>query len=105
MYIRQQGKKPALRSLMVDPGWTKALGGEFDKPYMSKLQDFLESEWRGSTAIFPPPAFIFRAFNACPLDRVKVVIIGQDPYHDVGQAMGLCFSVPQVSEEFHTQFV
>lgn len=86
---------PQLRDLVVDPGWSNVLHVEFDKPYMAKVQVMLESEWKGSTPIFPPPGSIFRAFNATPLDRVKVVILGQDPYHDVGQAMGLCFSVPQ----------
>jgi uracil-DNA glycosylase len=65
---------------------------EFDKPYFSELVDFVKAEY-ASRQIFPAARNIFRAFDKCPFDKVKVVIIGQDPYHDVNQAHGLCFSV------------
>lgn len=67
---------------------------EFGKPHMVQLQRFLQQEWAGREAIFPPQPLIFRAYNAVPLDAVRVVILGQDPYHGPGQAVGLCFSVP-----------
>ncbi len=65
---------------------------EFDKPYFEALTRFVRNEY-ATKQIFPPPSKIFAAFDACPFDNVKVVILGQDPYHDVGQANGLCFSV------------
>ncbi len=65
---------------------------EFDKPYFEALTRFVRNEY-ATKQIFPPPSKIFAAFDACPFDSVKVVILGQDPYHDVGQANGLCFSV------------
>ena len=65
---------------------------EFDKDYFLKLTDFVRTEYR-TTTIYPPGRLIFNAFDLCPFDRVKVVIIGQDPYHGPGQAHGLCFSV------------
>ena len=65
---------------------------EFDKEYFQKLTDFVRTEYR-TTTIYPPGRLIFNAFDLCPFDRVKVVIIGQDPYHGPGQAHGLCFSV------------
>ncbi len=65
---------------------------EFDKEYFLKLTDFVRTEYR-TTTIYPPGRLIFNAFDLCPFDRVKVVIIGQDPYHGPGQAHGLCFSV------------
>eukprot|EP00899_Mesostigma_viride_P002383 jgi/Mesvir1/12145/Mv26301-RA.1 len=92
---RAGGCYPALASLLVEPTWRSALASEFEKPYMEGLYNFVKAESAGSTPIYPPTAMIFRALNTCPLDRVKVVLLGQDPYHDVGQAMGLCFSVPE----------
>ncbi len=65
---------------------------EFEKPYFAKLADFVRREYR-TTTCFPPGGLIFNAFNLCPYDKAKVVIIGQDPYHEPGQAHGLCFSV------------
>jgi uracil-DNA glycosylase len=65
---------------------------DFDKPYFKELTDFVRSEY-ATTTIYPPASLIFNAFNLCPFDKVKVVIIGQDPYHGPGQAHGLCFSV------------
>ncbi|KAJ7524391.1 hypothetical protein O6H91_17G003200 [Diphasiastrum complanatum] len=95
--IKSQGKGlpyPSISELLVEESWLGALQGEFDKPYIKKLCEFVTEESKGSVPIYPPPAQIFNALNSCPLDKVKVVIIGQDPYHGPGQAMGLCFSVP-----------
>ncbi len=72
--------------------WKELLREEFEKPYFAKLVDFVKSEY-ASKQIFPAARNIFRAFDKCPLDKLKVVIIGQDPYHGDGQANGLCFSV------------
>ena len=76
----------------IEPSWKKALEAEFDKPYFEKLTEFVRNEY-STKRIFPPASLIFNAFDQCPLDKVKVVIIGQDPYHGDGQAHGLCFSV------------
>lgn len=78
----------------IDPSWKHVLQPEFDKPYFELLTAFVRSEY-ASKQIFPPANLIFNAFDSCPFDRVRVVIIGQDPYHEPGQAMGLSFSVPQ----------
>lgn len=78
----------------IAPSWHNALRDEFEKPYFSQLMDFVESEY-SALEIFPRREDLFRAFEKCPIDRVKVVIIGQDPYHGDGQAHGLCFSVPE----------
>ncbi|KAK9868074.1 hypothetical protein WJX84_007021 [Apatococcus fuscideae] len=82
-----------LIDLLTEPSWRAALRNELAKPSFTQLQDFLSSEWR-TQQIFPPKDSIFRAMNSCPLSDVRVVIIGQDPYHNDGQAMGLSFSVP-----------
>jgi uracil-DNA glycosylase len=79
--------------IKLEPGWKAVLGEEFDKPYMQTLGEFLRSEKAAGKEIFPPGGLIFNALNSTPLERVKVVIIGQDPYHGPGQAHGLCFSV------------
>lgn len=76
----------------IETSWKEKLQGEFDKPYFSDLVTFVRSEY-STHQCFPPAANIFAAFDACPFGDVKVVILGQDPYHDVGQANGLCFSV------------
>lgn len=76
----------------IEPGWKEKLSDEFKKEYFVTLTDFVRKEYT-STRVFPPGNLIFNAFNLCPFDRVKVVIIGQDPYHNAGQAHGLCFSV------------
>ena len=73
-------------------GWAKALGGEFRQPYYAKLYQTVLTEYK-TQRIFPPPDEMFRAFHLTPLEKVKVVILGQDPYHGDGQANGLCFSV------------
>lgn len=79
-------------NVQIEPGWKQHLAEEFEKPYFVKLTDFVRNEYR-TTTCFPPGKLIFNAFNLCPFDKVKVVIIGQDPYHGPGQAHGLCFSV------------
>ena len=76
----------------IEPTWKERLQPEFDKPYFKELTDFVRKEYANAT-VYPPGRFIFNAFNLCPFDQVKVVIIGQDPYHEPGQAHGLCFSV------------
>ncbi|MCO5566767.1 hypothetical protein L7F22_020447 [Adiantum nelumboides] len=89
---------PNFESLLVERSWSEALSSEFQKPYMDRLYQFVSQEAAGRIPIYPPPAKLFNAFNSCPLDKVKVVIIGQDPYHSSGQAMGLCFSVEKGSK-------
>ncbi|KAF8103652.1 hypothetical protein N665_0186s0021 [Sinapis alba] len=89
----------ALAELLVEESWLKALPGELDKPYAKTLSCFLEREiitadGKGSP-VYPPQELVFNALNTTPFDRVKAVIIGQDPYHGPGQAMGLSFSVPE----------
>lgn len=76
----------------IEPSWRTLLAAEFDKDYFVALTDFVRREY-ASTTIYPAGRNIFRAFDKCPVEQVKVVIIGQDPYHNVGQANGLCFSV------------
>lgn len=76
----------------IEPSWLNVLEGEFSKGYFQELTEFVRSEYSHST-VYPPPSFIFKAFDACPFDQVKVVILGQDPYHGPKQANGLCFSV------------
>lgn len=76
----------------IEPGWKSMLLTEFEKEYFLKLTDFIKNEYR-KTTVYPPGALIFNAFDACPFEKVKAVILGQDPYHGPGQAHGLCFSV------------
>ena len=76
----------------IEESWKQHLQSEFDKEYFVKLTDYVRSEYR-QTTVYPPASLIFNAFNLCPFNNVKVVIIGQDPYHEPGQAHGLCFSV------------
>lgn len=76
----------------INDSWKNALNGEFTKDYFVRLAAFVKSEYH-STTVYPPGALIFNAFNLCPFDTVRVVIVGQDPYHGPGQAHGLCFSV------------
>ncbi len=78
----------------IETSWKKELIQEFQHPYFSELKSFLEQEKNAGQVIYPPGSQIFNAFKYCPLDKVRVVIIGQDPYHGPGQAHGLCFSVP-----------
>ena len=79
--------------LRLEPSWKERVGGYFDRPDMQALSEFLRNELRGGKIVFPPPRQIFAALDATPFDAVKVVILGQDPYHGPGQAHGLCFSV------------
>ncbi len=76
----------------IESSWKQVLQTEFEKEYFARLTDFVKSEYN-STTIYPPGNLIFNAFDTCSFDKVKVVIIGQDPYHGPGQAHGLCFSV------------
>lgn len=78
----------------IEESWKRALAAEFGKPYFVSLVNFLHGEKAAGATVFPPGKDIFKAFELTPLDRVKVVILGQDPYHGCGQAMGLSFSVP-----------
>ena len=80
-------------NVKINDSWAERLGNEFAQPYFSQLTDFVRHEY-ATTTCYPPGGLIFNAFNLCPFDSVKVVIIGQDPYHEAGQAMGLSFSVP-----------
>lgn len=76
----------------IEPSWHEKLMAEFEKPYFEMLTQFVRAEYANGLC-FPPGKLIFNAFNQCPFDNVKVVLIGQDPYHEPGQAQGLCFSV------------
>ena len=79
-------------NVRIDESWRQVLQPEFDKPYFELLTSFVRQAY-ATRQCFPPAGQIFRAFDLCPFDQVRVVIIGQDPYHDVNQAHGLCFSV------------
>lgn len=79
--------------IKLEPSWKEALRAEFEQPYMQQLREFLRQEYAAGKEIYPPGPLIFNALNSTPLDQVKVVILGQDPYHGPGQAHGLCFSV------------
>jgi uracil-DNA glycosylase len=76
----------------IEPSWKQRLTSEFDKPYFEQLVEFVRDEYK-TQLVYPPGALLFNAFDKCPFDQTKVVILGQDPYHGVGQANGLCFSV------------
>lgn len=78
----------------IEPSWKKELKEEFGKPYFEQIVHFLKEEKKAGKTIYPPGKLIFNAFECTPFDKVKVVVIGQDPYHNPGQAHGLCFSVP-----------
>ncbi len=78
----------------IESSWKEVLKGEFAQPYFSELTDKVRQEY-ATNVCYPPGKLIFNAFDLCPFEDVKVVIIGQDPYHEPGQAMGLSFSVPQ----------
>jgi uracil-DNA glycosylase len=78
----------------IEQSWKNALASEFEKPYFASLVRFLHEEKAAGKVIYPPGSLIFRAFELTPVDQVKVVILGQDPYHNPGEAMGLSFSVP-----------
>lgn len=78
----------------IEASWKQYLKSEFEKPYFAKLTENVRNEYKNGLC-FPPGKLVFNAFNLCPFDKVKVVILGQDPYHEQGQAMGLSFSVPE----------
>lgn len=79
-------------NVRIEESWRERLQPEFDAPYFEQLTDFVRHEY-ATTRVYPPGREMFAAFEACPFERVKVVILGQDPYHEPGQAHGLCFSV------------
>jgi len=81
-----------MAEVKIEESWKQQLQVEFDKPYFENLIAFVKSEYAAG-AVYPPGSLIFNAFNQCPFNDVKVVLIGQDPYHEPGQAHGLCFSV------------
>jgi len=78
----------------LEASWKEQLKEEFEKPYFKALSDFVRAEYMGKT-VYPPPKSVFNALDSVPFDEVRVVILGQDPYHGPGQAHGLCFSVPE----------
>jgi uracil-DNA glycosylase len=80
-------------AVRLDPSWLDVLGKEFDQPYMRQLKIFLQQQKNSGKVIYPPGSQWFSAFNDTPFDKVRVVILGQDPYHGPDQAHGLCFSV------------
>lgn len=82
------------KMVSIEKSWEETLQKEFSKPYFLQLTENIHREYRETTC-YPPGKLIFNAFNLCPFDDVKVVILGQDPYHEPGQAMGLSFSVPE----------
>ena len=83
-----------MADVSIHPSWKTVLEEEFSKPYFEELVDFVKQEY-ANTTVYPEGKNIFRAFERCPYDQVKVVILGQDPYHGPGQANGLCFSVSE----------
>lgn len=86
---------PAEPQVKLPPGWMAAIGREFDKPYMKKLKEFLKQQKASGRTVYPKGADIFNALNTTAFEDVRVVILGQDPYHGPGQAHGLSFSVPK----------
>lgn len=86
---------PAATNIQIEEGWKNVLANEFQQPYFAQIKAFLVAEKQAGKTIYPPGPLIFNAFNKTPFDAVKVVVLGQDPYHNPGEAMGLCFSVPQ----------
>ena len=100
-------------NVKIEESWGRRLSSEFSKPYFSELASFVRQEY-SSGECYPPGSLIFNAFAQTPFEEVKVVILGQDPYHEPGQAMGLCFSVPDgvvlppslknIYEEIHSEF-
>ena len=81
-------------NIRIEESWKQRLASEFEKDYFFRLTEFIRAEYTRTT-VFPPARLIFNAFDQCPFDSTKVVIIGQDPYHGFGQAHGLCFSVTE----------
>lgn len=81
-----------MAEVKIEASWKRHLAPEFEKPYFKELTEFVKNEYK-TKRVYPPPKDIFRAFDLTPFDEVKVVILGQDPYHGAGQANGLCFAV------------
>lgn len=81
-------------NVQIEPSWKAHLQNEFDQPYFSQLAAYVRTEYRQGVC-YPPGKLIFNAFNLCPFENVRVIILGQDPYHEPGQAEGLSFSVPE----------
>ncbi len=88
---RQEYNEPM--NIQIETSWKAILKEEFEKPYFTALSHTVREAYLGGTLVFPPPEKVFNAFDLCPFDAVRVVILGQDPYHGLGQAHGLCFSV------------
>ncbi|MCB0561559.1 MAG: uracil-DNA glycosylase [Phaeodactylibacter sp.] len=84
-----------MSNVQIEESWKYVLKSEFEQPYFQSLATFLRKEKESGKTIYPPGSLIFNAFNTTPFDKVKVVILGQDPYHNPGEAMGLSFSVPR----------
>jgi uracil-DNA glycosylase len=84
-----------MSDVKIEPSWKEVLANEFEAPYFQALAQFLRTEKKNGKTIYPPGSLIFNAFEQTPFEEVKVVILGQDPYHNPGEAMGLCFSVPK----------
>jgi len=85
----------AMSNIKIEDSWREVLKEEFEQPYFQKIAIFLKKEKATGKVIYPPGPLIFNAFNTTPFPNVKVVVLGQDPYHNPGEAMGLCFSVPK----------
>ncbi|MCB9351196.1 MAG: uracil-DNA glycosylase [Lewinellaceae bacterium] len=84
-----------MSNVKIEESWKNVLKTEFEQPYFQSLATFLRKEKENNKTVYPPGSLIFNAFNTTPFDKVKVVILGQDPYHNPGEAMGLSFSVPR----------
>lgn len=84
-----------MSDVKIEASWKAVLADEFQQPYFQQISAFLHQEKKADKVIYPPGPLIFNAFNSTPFDKVKVVILGQDPYHNPGEAMGLSFSVPK----------
>jgi len=84
-----------MSDVKIEASWKAVLADEFQQPYFQQISTFLHQQKQADKVIYPPGPFIFNAFNSTPFDKVKVVILGQDPYHNPGEAMGLSFSVPK----------
>ena len=91
-FALRKNKTGPIMNVKIEESWRREIGAEFDKQYFTDLAAFVRSEYTHHTC-YPPGRLVFNAFNLCPFDSVKVVIIGQDPYHEPGQAHGLSFSV------------
>ncbi|MBL7827928.1 MAG: uracil-DNA glycosylase [Saprospiraceae bacterium] len=86
---------PPASNVQIEESWKTVLAEEFQKPYFAAIKSFLVEAKKANKTVYPPGPLIFNAFNKTPFDQVKIVILGQDPYHNPGEAMGLCFSVPK----------